>query len=233
MSYVILTAPGAYIVDVRDVSTTGSRIQPTPSVIQVPTFLLCAFVCQKHNNNKLKLANAKVTLPTSDEKMAAFSATNSRVDISPLMIPAAVDGRSSLFTILAFNAAGVLMHTGGMTFDAVSRVVRSRRRRLSNARRALASSTTSTARTLVTSFRLQVHFVLRISIAFGQTLSLQSGNGTHQLDVRAVGTSVSIAPTPTTIEVQASPTGLLLLLLDMQVSRLCFWIEFVCVRVSN
>lgn len=46
-----------------------------------------------------------MTAPTAErEKRAAFSAANSRVDIWPLMMPPAVEGRASLFTILAFNA---------------------------------------------------------------------------------------------------------------------------------
>lgn len=137
-------------------------------------------------------------MPTEDEKRAAFSAADSRVDLSPLMMPPAVEGRSSLFTILAYNAAGAVMHTGGLTFDATLRGPiespaaqqrTSRARITDNLDGTYIDHVVPIAGTFSFVFvfvSLSLSFVLRLNSVF-----VDIGNGTYSIDVRAVGSDVS------------------------------------------
>lgn len=122
VSYVMLSSPGSYLLDVRDVAT-GQRIPPTPSVVVVREAEQSAMSSLSlHSRPPSQLSDA-----TPNEQRAAFDVAQSTVDIAGLMLPPMTVGHASKLTIMARNAAGALMHTGGVLFDVGAHCGRRRR----------------------------------------------------------------------------------------------------------
>jgi hypothetical protein len=123
-----------------------------------------------------------VTAPTTNDRAAAFDASQTTlVGVSNLTL---VVGEASTFVIDARNIAGMLMNGGGVAFNVVLT--------------GPLSGNSSVQRTSVG------RVVDNADGSYAVTVVPVGLPGVYTLDVRAVGTSASIAPAPLSVNVQAS-----------------------------